>query len=132
MSRTFLLIGAINGFLTVAIGAFGAHALRGHIEGYYYDVFQTGVQYQGLHALALLIGGLLCLHHTSAWVKGAGWLFLAGIVLFSGSLYLLALTGSRPWGIITPIGGLCFLAGWVSFGIAAWRITKMGQVKPDE
>ncbi|MET0118049.1 MAG: DUF423 domain-containing protein [Sedimenticola sp.] len=124
MSSMFLILGAINGFLTVALGAFGAHAIRGQVSDYHYDVFQTAVQYQGLHAIALLAVGLLALHLDSRWLKRAGWSFFAGIVLFSGSLYLLATVGARPLGMITPIGGLAFLAGWGSLLIAAWQFNK--------
>ena len=121
MARLFQILGALNGFLTVALGAFGAHAIRGQVNDYHYDVFQTAVQYQGLHTLALLAVGLLALHIQSPWLKRAGWLFFAGIILFSGSLYLLATVGSRPLGIITPIGGLAFLLGWTCLLIAVWQ-----------
>ena len=121
MKNPFLFAGAVNGFLTVAIGAFGAHALRGRIETYHYDVFQTGVQYHSIHALALIALGITLFHIPSKWLTRAGWLFLLGIILFSGSLYLLALTGSRPLGIITPLGGFSFLLAWISFAIGVFH-----------
>ncbi len=124
MARLFLILGALNGFLTVALGAFGAHAIRGQVSSYHYDVFQTGVQYQGIHALALLVVGLLAFHVGSSWLKRAGWLFFTGIILFSGSLYLLATVGSRPLGMITPMGGLLFLMGWGSLLIAFWQMER--------
>ncbi|PLY13006.1 MAG: DUF423 domain-containing protein [Sedimenticola sp.] len=122
MRHPFLFIGALNGFLTVALGAFGAHALRDRLQGNYYEVFQTGIQYQGLHALALLILGLIALRATSNWLNRAGWLFLLGILLISGSLYLLAITGNRALGMITPLGGVCFLLGWLSLAIATLKL----------
>lgn len=117
MHNPFLFAGAINGFFTVALGAFGAHALRGQVSDYHYTVFQTGVQYHSIHALALIALGITLFHIPSKWLTRAGWLFLLGIALFSGSLYLLALTGSRPLGIITPLGGVSFLLAWISFAI---------------
>ena len=121
MYRTFLLIGAILGFLSVAFGAFGAHALRSRLSPEMLAVFETAVRYQMYHALAIMIvaagmGRLGPLPLLSA----AGWTFFAGTVLFSGSLYLLAVTGTRALGAITPIGGLLFLIGWlclIVFGI---------------
>ena len=112
MDRTFLLIGAAAGFLGVAFGAFGAHALRERLSSEMLGVFETGVRYQMYHALAILLVATL-LARTGGWLVGlAGWLFVAGIVIFSGSLYALALTGTRAFGAITPIGGLALLAGW--------------------
>ena len=121
MARLFLLLGAINGFLTVALGAFGAHALRGAVEPKLYTAFQTGIQYHGLHALALLIIGLLALRLTTPLISRSGWMMLTGILLFSGSLYLMALTGIRSLGIITPIGGIAFLSGWSMLILALLR-----------
>jgi uncharacterized membrane protein YgdD (TMEM256/DUF423 family) len=122
MSRRFLLLGAINGFLTVLLGAFGAHDLRSRIPDDLYSAFQTGVHYQGVHSLLLLIIGLLGLHHASSWLHRSGWLIQAGILLFSGSLYLLALTGTRTLGILTPAGGIVLLAGWLCLILAARRV----------
>jgi uncharacterized membrane protein YgdD (TMEM256/DUF423 family) len=118
MARLFLMIGACNGFLTVALGAFAAHALRPQIAPDLYSVFQTGVEYHSIHALALLALGILALHHPSRALYWSGWLMGVGILLFCGSLYLLALTGSRSLGIITPFGGVALLLGWLSLIIA--------------
>ena len=114
MPRIVLLLGAANGFLCVALGAFDAHALKPRIEPALYTVFQTGVDYQALHAVALLAVGLLALHQHSRWLLWSGALFTLGILLFCGSLYLLALTGQRSLGAITPIGGAAFLFGWLA------------------
>jgi uncharacterized membrane protein YgdD (TMEM256/DUF423 family) len=121
MDKTFVLIGAGLGFLGVALGAFGAHALKGKVDADMLAVFETGVRYQFYHALALLIVGWACAHWTSPAITAAGWLFVAGTALFSGSLYALALTGIKVLGAITPIGGVCFLAGWACLAWAAWR-----------
>ena len=119
MDRTFLLIGALAGFLAVALGAFGAHALRERLSSEMLAVFETGVRYQMYHALALLLVSAMMARMGGWLVVASGWLFTAGIVLFSGSLYLLALTGVTILGAITPIGGLAFLAGWACLAIAA-------------
>lgn len=119
-----LLSGALNGFLTVALGAFAAHGLKEKLEPALLTTFQTGVTYHGLHSLALLLTGLLALQLDSNKIRWAGWFFLAGIFLFSGSLYLLAVTGSRSLGIVTPFGGIAFLAGWTSLALATWDISK--------
>ena len=113
MNNPFLLFGAINGFLFVALGAFGAHGLKGKIADDLLSVWETAAHYQGIHALALVAIGLLVLQWPDvAALRWAGWLFLVGIILFSGSLYLLAATDSRWLGPVTPFGGLCFLAAW--------------------
>ena len=119
MDKTFLLLGSLAAFLAVALGAFGAHGLRGRLAPDMLAVFQTGVQYPMYHALALiLVAGIM--GHLSGWlIQTAGWCFVAGIVLFSGSLYLLAVTGVTTLGAITPIGGLLFLAGWACLAFAA-------------
>src|SRR6266540_3657108 len=115
MDRVFITLGALSAFLAVAAGAFGAHALRERLSGSALDTFQTGAQYQMYHALALLAVGVLLARFSidgSTWLSAAGWLFVAGTVLFSGSLYLLALSDVRWLGAITPLGGLAFLVGW--------------------
>lgn len=119
MDKTFLLLGAVAAFLAVALGAFGAHGLRSRLSPEMMAVFQTGVQYHMAHALALiLVAGVL--GRMSGWlIQTAGWCFVAGIVFFSGSLYLLAITGVTILGAITPIGGLLFLAGWACLAFAA-------------
>lgn len=117
--RHFIALGAINGLLAVAFGAFAAHGLKNVLSAGLLDVFQTGVQYQAMHALALLAVGLLGQHaeHTRL-LRWSGWAFASGILLFSGSLYVLALTDIRALGAITPFGGTAFLLGW---GLLAWH-----------
>jgi len=120
MNRTFLLIGAAFGFLGVTFGAFGAHALRSRLSPDMLSVFETGVRYQVYHALAILVVASAMGHFGNARLLGiAGWLFTAGIVLFSGSLYALALSDIRILGAVTPIGGLLFLAGWAALLVFA-------------
>jgi uncharacterized membrane protein YgdD (TMEM256/DUF423 family) len=120
MDKTFLLIGGLAGFISVAFGAFGAHALRGRLSPEMLAVFETAVRYQMYHALAVLAVGLI-MARLGGWLfAAAGWLFTAGIVLFSGSLYALALTGVTTLGAITPLGGLAFLAGWACLIVAAF------------
>ena len=119
MDRTFLLVGAVLGFLGVALGAFGAHGLRGRLSPEMLAVFETGVRYQMYHALALPLTSLLMARMGGWLVNAAGWCFIAGIAIFSGSLYALALSGVTILGAITPIGGLAFLAGWACLAIAA-------------
>ena len=121
-ARLALTMGALLALAAVALGAFGAHALKGRLEPDMASVWQTAVQYHGWHALALVAVGLLLLQRPGAGaVAAAAWLFAAGVVLFSGSLYLLALTGTRGLGAVTPIGGFAFLAGWAAFAWGAWR-----------
>jgi len=122
--RLLLTAGAVSGLLTVALGAFAAHGLRQQIPPEMLLVFNKGVHYQGLHALALLATGIMSTHRGSLALSIAGWSFLLGILLFSGSLYLLAMTGSRWLGILTPFGGLSFLIGWLSLAIAGWRYSR--------
>ncbi len=116
--RTFLRIGALLGFIDVAFGAFGAHALKERLSPDLMIVFETGVRYQMYHALAILVVALFLGRSANARVMWAGWCFVAGIVLFSGSLYVLALTGIGILGAITPFGGLFFLAGWICLVLA--------------
>lgn len=111
--RLWVILGAINGFLAVALGAFGAHLLEGNISDHYIGVWETGVQYQMLHAGGLLAIGILLHIIPVKQLQIAGWLMLGGIVVFSGSLYTLALSGIGILGAITPIGGVLFLAAWV-------------------
>jgi len=119
MDRTFLLSGAVAGLIAVAFGAFGAHGLRGRLTPDMLAVFETGVRYHMYHALALLLVAALMPRVDGRAMVAAGWLFVAGIVLFSGSLYLLAVTGVTVLGAITPIGGVAFLAGWALLAYAA-------------
>src|SRR3979490_1110710 len=108
VDRTFVLIGAALGFLGVAFGAFGAHALRGRLSPEMLAVFETGVRYQMYHALAIIATGLIVARMGGGLIAAAGWLCPAGIVLFSGSLYLLAFTGVGMLGAVTPLGGVAF------------------------
>jgi uncharacterized membrane protein YgdD (TMEM256/DUF423 family) len=119
VDRTFLLLGSIAAFLAVTLGAFGAHGLRGRLSPDMLAVFETGVRYHMYHALALILVSFV-LGRFSGWlVYTAGWCFVAGIVLFSGSLYALALSGVTILGAITPLGGLAFLAGWACLAFAS-------------
>ncbi len=112
MDKTFLLLGAVAAFLAVGLGAFGAHGLRSRLSPEMLAVFETGVRYHMYHALALILTSLIAGRVDGWLVRTAGWMFVAGIVLFSGSLYALALSGVTVLGAITPLGGLAFLAGW--------------------
>ena len=114
-----MLLGAVGAFLAVALGAFGAHGLRSRLSPDMLAVFETGVRYHMYHALALILVGLV-MGRWSGWlVQAAGWCFVAGILLFSGSLYALALSGVTILGAVTPLGGLAFLAGWACLAFAA-------------
>lgn len=112
MAKTLLIVAGISGFLAVAFGAFGAHALRASFDAYSQSIYETAVLYHLVHSAALLGVALLLLHLPSTAVELAGWSFLAGIVLFSGSLYVLAITGVKMLGAVTPFGGVAFLLGW--------------------
>jgi uncharacterized membrane protein YgdD (TMEM256/DUF423 family) len=122
MERLFFGLGALSGALAVALGAFGAHGLKTRLAADLLATFETGVRYQMYHALALLAAAWA----ISRWAGSslpvmAGWLFVAGTVLFSGSLYVLTLSGQRWLGAITPLGGVAFVAGWIFLALAAWR-----------
>ncbi|HEY7289727.1 MAG TPA: DUF423 domain-containing protein [Vicinamibacterales bacterium] len=119
MARTFLLLGAIFGFLAVALGAFGAHALKSRLSAELLAVFETAVRYQMYHAIALILTALLMARSDGWLLSWAGWCFTVGVVLFSGSLYALALSGVTVLGAITPLGGLAFLAGWACLALYA-------------
>jgi uncharacterized membrane protein YgdD (TMEM256/DUF423 family) len=122
MDRVFLGLGAMSGFVAVAAGAFGAHALRDRLSAEYLAVFETAARYQMYHALALLAVALLLSLRPSGTLQWAGWLFVVGTTLFCGSLYALALTGTRWLGAITPLGGIAFLAGWIFLALSARSI----------
>ncbi|CAH0287613.1 DUF423 domain-containing protein [Pseudomonas brassicacearum] len=122
MLRSFLMLAAFFGFTGVALGAFAAHGLKNRLSADYLAIFHTGVTYQLVHTLALLGVALLATHIPGRIVTWAGVSFVVGILLFSGSLYLLTLTGISKLGIITPLGGVAFLVGWLCLGIAAWRL----------
>jgi len=120
--RLFLALGALSGAIAVTLGAFGAHALRGRLAPELAAAFEVGVRYQMYHALALLaVAWAASRAPGSAGAALAGWLFVAGTVVFSGSLYVLALTGARWLGAITPLGGVAFIAGWLLLAWAALR-----------
>ena len=122
MARLFLMIAALSGFFAVVIGAFAAHGLKQILAPEALEVIKTGVQYQMYHALALLLVGLWLSHKpTAPGLKASGLAFILGALLFSGSLYALALGAPRWFGPITPLGGLCFLIGWLLLLVAAWR-----------
>jgi len=114
MDRAFALAGSLSAFLAVAAGAFGAHALRARLPPEMLAAFETGARYQMYHALALLAVAWAATRWPGFSVRAAGWLFIGGTVVFSGSLYLLALTGARWIGALTPLGGLLFLGGWIA------------------
>ena len=121
-ARLTLVVASLAMFLAVALGAFGAHALKARLSADMAAVWQTAVQYHAWHALALFGLGLLMLHWPErADLRLASWLLLAGIVLFSGSLYALALSGVRGLGAVTPVGGVLFLAGWL---VLAWAVAR--------
>jgi uncharacterized membrane protein YgdD (TMEM256/DUF423 family) len=123
MLRVFLMPTAFFGFTGVALGAFAAHGLKSRLSEQYLAIFYTGVTYQLVHTLALFGVALLANYLRGYLVMWAGICFALGIVLFSGSLYLLTLTGISKLGIITPIGGLAFLGGWLCLGIIAWHLS---------
>ncbi|MBL0170042.1 MAG: DUF423 domain-containing protein [Gemmatimonadaceae bacterium] len=122
MHRLFLTTGALSAAISVAAGAFGAHALRDKVEPRLLEVFETGARYQMYHALALIAVGLVASRWPSSLLTTAGWLFVAGTLFFTGSLYAMTFTGIRALGAITPIGGVCFIAGWVCLAVAASRV----------
>jgi uncharacterized membrane protein YgdD (TMEM256/DUF423 family) len=109
--------------LAVVFGAFGAHALKGRLDEYALGVFETAVQYHFYHSLALLAVGVIALSQPqTTLLKSGGWLFAIGIIVFSGSLYLLSLTGARWLGAVTPLGGLAFIGGWACLAAAGWKL----------
>jgi len=120
--QIFVILGSINAFLAVGLGAFGAHGLKSRVAPELLVTWQTGVQYHIFHALGLiLIGILIHLLPQAGGIKTAGWLLMAGTLLFSGSLYVLVLSGVRGLGAITPIGGVAFLVGWLVLAFSVWR-----------
>lgn len=121
MDRLFFTLGALLAGLGVAAGAFGAHGLRDRLSAEMLTIFETGVRYHLIHALALLATAWAATRWESGLIAGAGWLFVVGIVVFSGSLYLLSLTEMRWLGAITPIGGVAFIVGW---GLLAWAALR--------
>ncbi len=127
MAKLWLIMTGANGFLAVALGAFGAHGLKKHLAdapdgALRLQWWQTATQYHLAHALALGLVAVLATHAAGRLPATAGWFFLAGILLFSGSLYTMTLTNIRPLGAVTPVGGLCLLAGWLLVTASAWRL----------
>jgi uncharacterized membrane protein YgdD (TMEM256/DUF423 family) len=123
MDRLFFALGSLSAFLAVAAGAFGAHALKTRLEPDLFNIFEVGARYHMYHALALLAVAWAASRWPGPAISAAGWLFVAGTVLFAGSLYVLSLTGVRWLGAVTPFGGLAFLAGWISLAWGVWRTT---------
>jgi uncharacterized membrane protein YgdD (TMEM256/DUF423 family) len=121
MDRTFLSIGALSAFLAVGLGAFGAHILKKHLSTEMLSVFETGVRYQMYHSLGLILVVIALKDYPGKWIAAVAWLFIVGIILFSGSLYALSTSGIKWLGAITPLGGLAFLAGWASLATAVWK-----------
>jgi uncharacterized membrane protein YgdD (TMEM256/DUF423 family) len=121
VNRRWTALGAVSAFISVAAGAFGAHALKLRLGPEALAVWETAARYQMVHALALLAVAQAAVAWRSPAVRSAGWLFVAGTLLFSGSLYALALTGMRGLGAVTPLGGAAFLAGWACLAWAAVR-----------
>lgn len=121
LKLNWFAVAAITGALAVAFGAFGAHALKTRVSEDLLVVFETGVRYQMYHALALLAVAYAVDRFPGGWAHASGWLFLVGIVVFSGSLYVMTLTGVRWLGAVTPIGGACFILGWILLAATALR-----------
>lgn len=117
--KLFILLGVINGFLAVALGAFGAHGLEGKLSEKMLATWEKAVNYQMFHTMALLVTGLLMAKMTGGSVMWAGWMFFIGIILFSGSLYIYSTTAVKMFAMITPLGGVAFLIGWILLGTAA-------------
>lgn len=121
LDRLFAILGAASALISVAAGAFGAHALRARLPADLLAVFETAARYQMYHALGLLAVSWAATRWPDVLVRSAGWLFLGGTLVFSGSLYVLSLTGMRWLGAVTPLGGLLFLGGWAALAAGVWR-----------
>lgn len=121
MERIFFTLGSLSGLIAVAAGAFGAHSLRDRLSADLLAIFETGVRYQIYHALALLLAAWAATRWPGSLTSAAGWLFVGGTLIFSGSLYALSLSGLRWLGAITPLGGVAFIGGWLCLALAAWR-----------
>lgn len=119
MMKLFMILGAINGFLAVALGAFGAHGLEGKLSEKMLSTWDKAVNYQMFHTMALLVTGLLLAKLETNGIVWAGWMFFIGILLFSGSLYIYSITGIKTFAMITPLGGVAFLIGWALLGYTA-------------
>ena len=121
MGRIFIAVGAVLGLIGVATGAFGAHALKTRLSADHLAVWETASRYNLYHAIALVLIGLFATARPSAIAHGAGWAMVGGVAIFSGSLYVLCLSGIRWLGAITPIGGVALMVGWALFAVAAWK-----------
>ncbi|HLR31810.1 MAG TPA: DUF423 domain-containing protein [Fodinibius sp.] len=122
MHKLFLIIGSLAMALAVMLGAFGAHGLKNILSEEMLAIYETGVTYHFYHAIGLLAVGIIARYLPgSGLLSWSGWLMLAGIIIFSGSLYLLSLSGIRWLGAVTPAGGLCFIASWILFALAVWK-----------
>lgn len=122
IAKLFLSIGSISGALAVMIGAFGAHGLKDKLSEKMLANYMTGVEYHFYHTIALLIVGVIALHYPTRTLAASGWAFAIGILIFSGSLYVMAMTGITKLGAITPIGGLFFIIGWVLLAVAVLKM----------
>lgn len=123
MAKIFLTLASLSGMTAVILGAFGAHALKDRLDDYSMGVFETAVQYHFYHSLALLAVGIIALQQPqTSLLKSSGWLFFLGILVFSGSLYTLSITGVKWLGAITPLGGLAFIAGWACLATVSWKL----------
>jgi uncharacterized membrane protein YgdD (TMEM256/DUF423 family) len=121
LSQRWFVLGSLLAALGVVLGAFGAHGLKARVGPEHLVTWETAARYHLVHALALLATAWAASRWPGPAVSAAGWLFLAGVLLFSGSLYALVLTNARALGAVTPLGGLCFIAGWLALALAAWR-----------
>jgi uncharacterized membrane protein YgdD (TMEM256/DUF423 family) len=131
--RWFVGLGAASAFVAVAAGAFGAHGLRDALPADRLEVFETAARYQMFHALSLIVAGMLSVRRRGRGAPAAGWLFLIGTVLFSGSLYALALSGVRAFGAVTPVGGVAWLVGWAFLGLSAMKPRVIiAEIEPEE
>ena len=123
MAKLFITLASLSGMFAVIFGAFGAHALKGKLDDQAIKIFETAVQYLFYHSFALLMVGVIALSQPqTVLLKSSGWLFVVGILVFSGSLYLLSLTGVRWLGAITPLGGLALIAGWACLAATSWKL----------
>jgi len=121
-AKLFLLLGSANAMLAVMLGAFGAHALKTRLDESLLRVYQTAVEYHFYHALGLILIGVIAMNiQENIWIKNSGWMMFAGIILFSGSLYLLSILNMRWLGMITPLGGLLFIFAWLSLCISIFK-----------
>lgn len=123
MAKLFITLASLSGMLAVVFGAFGAHALKSRLDEYSMGVFETAVQYHFYHSFALLAVGVIALSQPqTTMLKSSGWLFFIGILIFSGSLYVLSISGVKWLGAVTPLGGLAFIAGWACLAATGWKL----------